>query len=71
MQVMAITHLPQIASKGNAHYYVFKKEENDRTITQIKQMDTEERVIEIARMLSGAALTEASMANARDLLGVD
>lgn len=71
MQVMAITHLPQIASKGNAHYYVFKKEENDRTITQIKQMDTEERVIEIARMLSGAALTEASLANARDLLGVD
>lgn len=71
MQVMAITHLPQIASKGIAHYYVFKKEENDRTITQIKQMDTEERVIEIARMLSGAALTEASMANARDLLGVD
>jgi DNA replication and repair protein RecN len=69
MQVMAITHLPQIASKGIAHYYVFKKEENDRTITQIKQMDTEERVIEIARMLSGAALTEASMANARDLLG--
>ena len=48
---------------------MYLKEENDRTITQIKQMDTEERVIEIARMLSGAALTETSLANARDFTG--
>ncbi len=70
MQVIAITHLPQIASKGNAHYYVYKHEEKERTLTQIKQMDTEERITEIARMLSGAALTDASVANARELLGV-
>lgn len=70
MQVLAITHLPQIASKGNAHYYVYKQEVKDRTITQIKQMDTDERITEIARMLSGAALTDASVANARELLGI-
>ena len=70
MQAIAITHLPQIASKGNTHYYVYKHEEKERTLTQIKQMDTEERITEIARMLSGAALTDASVANARELLGV-
>ena len=70
MQVIDITHLLQIASKGNAHYYVSQHEEKERTLTQIKQMDTEERITEIARMLSGAALTDASVANARELLGV-
>ncbi len=68
MQVFAITHLPQIASKGAAHYYVYKQDLDDRTVTRIKQLTDEERVNEVARMLSGATLTDASVANARDLL---
>lgn len=69
MQVLAITHLPQIAAKGRAHYFVYKEDTADRTVTLIKNLDKEERITEIARMLSGATLTEASVANARDLLG--
>lgn len=68
MQVFAITHLPQIASKGAAHYYVYKQDLDDRTVSRIKQLTDEERVNEVARMLSGATLTDASVANARDLL---
>ena len=70
MQVFAITHLPQIAAKGEAHYFVYKEDTKERTLTRIKQLKGEERVREVARMLSGASLTEASLANARDLLGV-
>lgn len=68
MQVFAITHLPQIAAKGQAHYFVYKTDVDDRTVTRIKRLDDEERVREVARMLSGASLTEASLANAKDLL---
>lgn len=68
MQVITITHLPQIAAKGRAHYFVYKEDTDDRTVTRIKQLPKDERVKEIARMLSGASLTQASMANARDLL---
>ena len=57
-------------NQNKRDYYVYKHEEKERTLTQIKQMDTEERITEIARMLSGAALTDASVANARELLGV-
>lgn len=70
MQVLTITHLPQIASKGRVHYFVYKQDTTERTITMIRRLDTDERVTEIARMLSGATLTEASIANARDLLGL-
>ena len=70
MQVFAITHLPQIAAKGQAHYFVYKKDTKDRTLTRIKQLEGEERVNEVARMLIGASLTEASLANAKDLLGI-
>jgi DNA repair protein RecN (Recombination protein N) len=70
MQVIAITHLPQIAAKGKAHYLVYKEDSEEKTITRIRRLDEEERVKEIARMLSGATLTEASVANARDLLGL-
>ncbi|MCD7975927.1 MAG: DNA repair protein RecN [Tannerellaceae bacterium] len=69
MQVITITHLPQIASKGKEHYFVYKKDENNRTITRIRQLSGKERTIEIARMLSGATLTDASIANAKELLG--
>ena len=65
MQVFAITHLPQVAAKGNAHYLVTK--ENDAT--SIRALSPEERVQEIARMLSGSVVTEAAVANAEALLG--
>ncbi len=64
MQVFAITHLPQVAAKGNAHYLVTK--END--VTAIQLLSREERVRELARLLSGSVITEAAMANAEALL---
>ena len=68
MQVFAITHLPQIAAKGKDHYFVYKEDTDERTVTRIRKMNKEERVKEIARMLSGASLTSASIANAKELL---
>lgn len=68
MQVLTITHLPQIAAKGRSHYYVYKKDIEERTVTNIRELSEQERVNEVARMLSGSQLTEASLANARDLL---
>lgn len=68
MQVVTITHLPQIASKGKEHYFVYKEDTSDRTVTRIKMLTKEERINEVARMLSGASLTNASIANAKDLL---
>ena len=68
MQVFAITHLPQIAAKGSAHYFVYKEDTDERTITRIKRLTDEERINEVARMLSGASLTSAALANAKDLL---
>jgi DNA repair protein RecN (Recombination protein N) len=70
MQVIAITHLPQIASKGKEHYYVYKQDTDEHTVTQIKKLTNEERITEVARMLSGATLTNAAMANARELLNL-
>jgi len=69
MQVITITHLPQIAAKGKEHYFVYKEDRTDRTITCIRQLTADERIREVARMLSGASLTEASLANAKELLG--
>jgi DNA repair protein RecN (Recombination protein N) len=68
MQVIAITHLPQIASKGQGHYLVYKEDLPEHTVTQIRKLDAGERINEVARLLSGASLTEAAIANARDLL---
>ncbi|MBO7119068.1 MAG: DNA repair protein RecN [Bacteroidaceae bacterium] len=67
-QVFAITHLPQIAAKGDAHYFVYKEDEGNRTLTHIKQLDHEGRVAELAHMLSGNTVTEAAKENARQLL---
>lgn len=64
MQVLTITHLPQIAAKGESHFKVFK----DNSTTNIKKLSTTERVAEIAQMLSGSSLTEAAIANAKELL---
>ena len=67
-QVLAITHLPQIAAKGDAHYFVYKEDEGHRTLTHIKQLDKEGRITELAHMLSGNIVTEAARENARQLL---
>lgn len=69
MQVIAITHLPQVASKGNAHFLVYKEFDDDLAASsKIKRIEGEERALEIARMLSGRKLTEEALANARVLL---
>lgn len=68
MQVINITHLPQIASKGGAHYLVYKTDENAATHTRIRLLNEEERVIEIAKMLSGKEMSDAAIQNARVLL---
>jgi len=67
-QVINITHLPQIAGKGDHHYLVYKHEKGEAAITDMKLLDHEERVIEIAKMLSGEELTEAAISNARELI---
>jgi len=67
-QVFAITHLPQVAAKGDQHLLVYKFEKASGTITEIKQLEKNDRLVEIARMLSGEQTTDAAMANARELL---
>jgi DNA repair protein RecN (Recombination protein N) len=68
MQVLAITHLPQVAAKGNSHYLVHKDSESDVTQTRVWPLYGEERIKEVARMLSGSSITPAAMQNAKDLL---
>lgn len=68
MQVVAITHLPQVASRGEYHYRIYKNDEGETTRTCIEPLDDTRRVEEIARMLSGTQLTEAALKNARELL---
>jgi len=72
MQVFAITHLPQVAAKGSAHYVVSKElAEDGRAVSSIRAVTGEERVREIARILSGSTITPEAVANARVLLGVN
>lgn len=71
MQVFAITHLPQVAAKGDAHFLASKVTEGDRTLSSIRMLTPDERVMELARMLSGESLTDAAVANAKSLLGLD
>ena len=68
-QVISITHLPQIAARGRAHYKVYKQDNETETNSHIRRLTDEERVEELAHMLSGATLTEAALNNARALLG--
>lgn len=68
-QLMAITHLPQIAAKGTKHYFVYKDDSSDKTISMIKQLDSEERVNEIAQMIGGINPSEIAYLNARELMG--
>ena len=69
MQVISITHLPQIAARGKVHYRVFKTEINQQVQTKIVRLEHDERVKEIAQMLSGSQITEAATQNAIELLG--
>ncbi len=68
MQVINITHLPQVASKGEHHFMVYKKAVNGTTKTLIRELDADERLIEVARMLSGDSITDAAIENAKVLL---
>ena len=68
MQVITITHLPQIAAKGNQHYKVYKEEVNHITTTNLKQLSEDERIVEIAEMLSGKSISDSALTHARELL---
>ena len=68
MQVFAITHLPQVAAKGDAHYLVEKSFSGNEAVTSIHPIEGEDRVMEIARMLSGSHVTSAAVENAKSLL---
>ncbi|TMM56909.1 DNA repair protein RecN [Maribacter algarum] len=68
MQVFSITHLPQVASKGNEHFKVYKTEEGKTTNTKMKKLSQDERVVELAEMLGGADLSDSAIAHARQLL---
>ncbi|MBT3547556.1 MAG: DNA repair protein RecN [Flavobacterium sp.] len=68
MQVITITHLPQIAAKGNQHYKVYKEEVNNTTTTNLKQLSEDERIVEIAEMLSGKNISDSALTHARELL---
>jgi DNA repair protein RecN (Recombination protein N) len=67
-QVISITHLPQIAALGTTHYRVEKEDDTQRTTSRMKELTTEERIREIAQMLSGTDITEAAIQNAKQLL---
>lgn len=69
MQVFAITHLPQVAAKGDAHYIVTKEFDGDRAISSIRKISGDDRVMEVARILSGSRVTPEAIANAKSLLG--
>ena len=69
MQVIAITHLPQIAARGKAHYLVYKSDNEQTTTTNLSRLSDKERLEEIARMLSGTTMTDAAIQNAKALLG--
>ena len=67
-QIIAITHLPQIAALGQTHYKVYKADTAQRTETHISLLDDEERITEIASMLSGSQPSQEAIANAKQLL---
>jgi DNA repair protein RecN (Recombination protein N) len=67
-QIMAITHLPQIASQSHHHFRVLKEEEDDRTVTQIEPLAEAEHIREVARLMSGESVSEAALQSARELV---
>ena len=71
MQVLCITHLPQIASKADQHLYVYKEEKEGRTTTGVRELDKADRIVEIAKMLSNANPTEAALTHAKNLVNLN
>jgi DNA repair protein RecN (Recombination protein N) len=71
MQVIAITHLPQMASKGSHHLFVYKKDDSDKTVSYIRELNKDERITEIAKMLSTGNPTQSALVNARELLNLN
>lgn len=71
MQVITITHLPQIASKGTHHLFVYKKDDEDKTVSYIRELKNEERVTEIAKMLSTGKPSQSALVNAKELLNMN
>lgn len=71
LQVIAITHLPQVAAKGQSHFKVYKEDDDTTTQTRIRQLSTDERIDELAIMLSGSTVEETARANARTLLNIN
>jgi DNA repair protein RecN (Recombination protein N) len=69
-QVISITHLPQIAALGSSHYKVYKEDNEESTVSHIIELSPQQRIEEIAHMLSGEKLTEAALQNAKSLLGL-
>ncbi len=70
-QLMAITHLPQIASKGDSHYFVYKDHSSEKTISKIRRLKKKERIEEIAQMIGGANPTKTAYNSAKELMGID
>jgi DNA repair protein RecN (Recombination protein N) len=68
-QIINITHLPQVAARGNAHFKVYKYEENGKTFTSVKQLGDSERIEELAKMVGGENVTDTTLKTARELLG--
>jgi DNA repair protein RecN (Recombination protein N) len=68
MQVINITHLPQVAARGTRHYHVYKDDTGDSTITRIRLLSARDRVVEVARLLSGSEITPIAMKNAQELI---
>ena len=68
IQVIAITHLPQVAAKGSTHFKVYKQDDDTRTTSNIMSLDAEQRIEELAKMLSGATVTNAALENAKMLI---
>lgn len=68
MQVINITHLPQVASRGTKHYHVYKEDDGNSTITRIRLLSADERILEVARLLSGSEVTDTAVKNARELI---
>jgi len=71
MQVIAITHLPQMASKGAHHLFVYKKDNSDKTVSYIKQLSEDERITEVAKMLSTGTPSQSALVNAKELLNLN
>ena len=70
IQVLAITHLPQVAAHAHHHMMVYKADDDTTTLTHVKTLNTEEHVMEIARMLSGKDVNQAAIESAKSLIGI-